>query len=56
MTRIQLLDGTRNVQYGRALIPSFSEIAKYREVFVSPKKGFVDILGYRKVQVAPQNQ
>ncbi len=52
MTRIQLLDGTRNVQYGRALIPSFSEIAKYREVFVSPKPGFVDILGYRKVQVA----
>jgi predicted Zn-dependent protease len=49
MVLIELLDGTREMKYGKALIDAFAEHAKYRELRLTSAPGSVDIPRYNLV-------
>ena len=50
MVLINLFDGTRNPKFGKALMKSFTEIAKYQEIQVSTKPGGIDIPSYNLIK------
>jgi predicted Zn-dependent protease len=52
MALIEFLDGTRDLKHGKALIKSFAEHAKYREMQLTSAPGSVDIPRYNLVRDA----
>jgi len=52
MPTIQLFDGTTTSKFGKALVKSFAEIAKYQRILVKPKPGSVDYQGFSIVKQA----
>jgi predicted Zn-dependent protease len=53
MPTIRIIDGSRDVKFGKALLPALGEIAKYQRVILyGPQPGSCDIPGYNVVQNA----
>ncbi len=52
MALIELLDGTKDIKHGKALIKSFAEHAKYRKITLTSAPGSIDIPRYNLVKDA----
>ena len=50
MANIHLLDGTRDLKYGKIFLDVLKELVRYQEVSVTPAPGEIDMSGYNYVK------